>query len=91
VLDDHALALVSEPSSERVLGYPPSELLGAQAHRPAPSVGQETRVEAFAGALEQPGATVGLHFRLRHSDGPRIVLEATATNMLNDRSVVGSS
>jgi two-component system sensor histidine kinase/response regulator len=89
VLDDHAIALYQSPSSERVLGYHPSELLGAQLTDLLHPSDKKHVIEAFAGALEQPGATVGLHFRLRHSDGRWIVLEATATNMLNDRSVRG--
>ena len=38
---------------------------------------------------ERPGATVGVQFRLRHNDGRWIVLEGTATNLLDDRSVRG--
>ena len=43
VLDEHAIVQYQSPSSASVLGYSPSELVGKQAHRPAPPVGQSSR------------------------------------------------
>src|SRR5207244_8791924 len=52
VLDDHAIALYQSPSSERVLGYHPSELLGAKLTDLLHPSDKKNVIEAFAGALE---------------------------------------
>src|SRR5437016_9957444 len=80
VLDEHAIALYQSPSSERVLGYQPSKLLGAKLTDLLHPSDKTQVIEAFAALQERPAVTVGLTFRLRHSHGRWIVLEATATN-----------
>jgi two-component system sensor histidine kinase/response regulator len=89
VLDDRAIALYQSPSSERVLGYHPSKLVGAKLTDLLHPSDKKQVIETFAALLERPEETVELGFRLRHSDGRWILLEGTATNLLNDRSVRG--
>ncbi len=89
VLDEHAIALYQSPSSERVLGYPPSEVVGAKLTDLLHPSDKPRVLEAFAAAYELPGDTVALGFRLRHSDGRWVVLEGTATNLLGDPGVRG--
>jgi two-component system sensor histidine kinase/response regulator len=89
VLDDHAIALYQSPSSERVLGYHPSDLVGGKLTDLIHPSDKKRVIDLFAAAYEQPGETVGLGFRLRHNDGRWVVLEGTATNLLADRGVRG--
>ena len=89
VLDEHAIALYQSPSSERVLGYRPSELVDRELTDLIHPSDKKDTIGAFATAYERPGATVAIHFRIRHTDGRWIVLEGTATNLLDDRSVRG--
>jgi two-component system, sensor histidine kinase and response regulator len=89
VLDDNAIARYQSPSSERVLGYNASELVGTKLTDLLHPSDKKHAIEAFAAAMDRPGATIELGFRLRHSDGRWILLEGTATNLLHDRSVRG--
>jgi PAS domain S-box-containing protein len=89
VLDDHAIALYQSPSSERVLGYPASDLVGAKLTDLIHPSDKKHVIDVFVSAYERPGETVGLQFRLRHNDGRWIVLEGTATNLLADPGVRG--
>ncbi len=89
VLDEHAIALYQSPSSERVLGYPASQIEGDKLTDLLHPSDKKHVIETFAAAYERPGATVALGFRLRHSDGRWVLLEGTATNLLGDPGVRG--
>ncbi len=89
VLDDHALALYQSPSSERVLGYQPADIVGTRLTDLLHPSQKTQAIKEFAAAFERPGETVAVHFVVRHRDGRWITLEGTATNLLNDPSVRG--
>ena len=89
VLDDHAIALYQSPSSERVLGYDASDLVGGKLTDLIHPSDKKHVIDTFAAAYERPGETVAVHFRLRHSDGRWVILEGTATNLLGDPGVRG--
>ena len=92
----------SSPSSTRTpsRGTRARPRCGCSATRPTRSSGTKLSdllhpddkrpvIEAFASAYDQPGATIELHFRLRHRNGEYRHMEGTATNQLADRSVHG--
>ena len=89
VLDEHAVARYQSPSSIRVLGYQPDEILGTKLTELLHPDDKRSVIETFARVSEQPGATVELHCRLRHRNGEYRFMEGTATNQLADRNVRG--
>ena len=89
VLDEHAVARYQSPSSIRVLGYQPDEIVGTKLTELLHPDDKRTVIETFARVAEQPGATVELHCRLRHRNGEYRFMEGTATNQLADRNVRG--
>jgi PAS domain S-box-containing protein len=89
VLDENAIALYQSPSSARVLGYEPSEIVGRKLTELLHPSDKKQVIDTFTAAYESPGETVALDFRLRHSDGRWVLLEGTTTNLLADRAVRG--
>ena len=89
VLDEHAIALYQSPSSERVLGYGPADIVGTRLTNLLHPSNKKQAIDEFAAAYERPGETVSVHFVVRHRDGRWITLEGSATNLLNDPSVRG--
>ena len=89
VLDEHAVALYQSPSSERVLGYSPDEVVGTNLAALLHPSDKSRAISELAAAYERPGETVDVRFVVRHHDGRWITLEGTATNLLDDHSVRG--
>ena len=89
VLDEHAVALYQSPSSERVLGYSPDEVVGTNLAALLHPSDKSRSISELAAAYERPGETVDVRFVVRHHDGRWITLEGTATNLLDDHSVRG--
>jgi two-component system, cell cycle sensor histidine kinase and response regulator CckA len=84
VVNFEGLIRFQSPSLERVLGYPPSELLG---HSAFEFVHQEdlpkTRA-AFERALSEPSETVSLESRFRHHDGRWRLLQSSGRALPDD-------
>ncbi|HET8631517.1 MAG TPA: PAS domain S-box protein, partial [Thermomicrobiales bacterium] len=77
------------PAVERVLGYRPEELVGAEALG-AIHPDDAARVRAvWTACLAAPGGHVRVTYRARHRDGTWRVLEGTCTNLLHDPAVGG--
>lgn len=79
----------ASPSTERVLGYPLSELTGRNAfelvHRDdLPSV-----MNTFAQIINNPNESVHEEFRALHGDGSWRILEVVARNLLENEAVRG--
>ena len=75
------------PSTIRLLGYAPTELLGRsllEAVHPADRTWLEPR---FAALVEQPGGVMIARYRLRHKNGTWRWIEATYTNLLEEPAV----
>jgi PAS domain S-box-containing protein len=77
IVDENGVVLYGSPSVERVLGYPPAQLVGRRAealvhHEDLPHI-----LEAHHAALRDPGiAQRGVEFRILRSDGCWRVFEA---------------
>jgi len=90
IFDQKGFCRYVSPSLERILGYPTAEVLGRSVFDlihpdEMPVVGQ-----VFKGAIKMPRVSLGLaEYRVRHKDGFWCVLEAVATNLLDEPSVRG--
>lgn len=77
----------ASPSSERVTGYPVSELVGMNAFTLLHPDDLENVQQQFVILLEQPGHFITIEYRVRHKDGSWRWMEGTATNLLHDPTV----
>jgi diguanylate cyclase (GGDEF)-like protein/PAS domain S-box-containing protein len=85
VLDETGAVKYVSPSSERLLGYPPDELVG-QLLGSLADVDLERLQRALA---EHPGTPCAVEGSLRHRDGHALAFEGTVTNLLDDPVVHG--
>jgi PAS domain S-box-containing protein len=77
IVDEGGVVLYGSPSVERVLGYPPDDLVGKKAVDLVHPEDQARVLEAHVAALGDPWkAQRGVEFRFRHRDGSWRVLEA---------------
>ena len=78
------------PAIERVLGYPPGDLIGADPFTLVhPNDAARVR-RLFADVVAMPGGGhASTEFRARHRDGSWRWLEAVGTNLLDDPGVAG--
>jgi PAS domain S-box-containing protein len=87
--DDQARFRYASPSYERLLGYPPAELIGTWAPDKIPLDEQAKAIEAIGAVLNAGKGTV--RFRYRHKDGSYRWIESTGTVILDaDGTVLGS-
>ncbi len=90
ILDEKGFCRYVSPSQERILGYPTAEVLGRSVFDlihpdELPMVDQ-----VFKGVIQMPRVGLGLaEYRVRHKDGFWCILEAVATNLLDEPSVRG--
>ncbi|HTD51200.1 MAG TPA: response regulator [Acidimicrobiia bacterium] len=89
VVDDHAVASYQSPSSLRVLGYEPEQVVGSVLTELLHPNDKSPVVKTFADLYDRPEATVDLTFRLRHRNGTWITMEGTVRNLLFDKTVGG--
>jgi PAS domain S-box-containing protein len=78
-------------STLRVLGRPPSDLVGRHAFELMHPDDLERCRRLFQNALEHPGVTVRAEFRYLHQDGSWRHMEADGVNRLDDPAVGGIS
>ncbi|MEO8972073.1 MAG: PAS domain S-box protein [Ktedonobacteraceae bacterium] len=80
--------LYASPSTQRVLGYLPEELLGRRAFGELvhPEDIAQTQ-HAFAALLQEPGKSLNCEFRLRHKDGTWRWIEGSGLNLQDDPHV----
>ena len=77
IVDESGVVLYGSPSVERVLGYPPEELVGRKAMELVHQDDWSRVLEACQAALHDPLATQrGVEFRIRRKDGCWRVFEA---------------
>jgi PAS domain S-box-containing protein len=89
VIDPHGVNQYQSPSSERVLGYAPGEMLGSSTfERIHPDDAAPCR-DAIGWVLQNPGKTRSVEFRYRHKDGRWLVVEALARTLLPDSPAGG--
>jgi PAS domain S-box-containing protein len=77
------------PSTLRILGFTPRELIGHNAFEFIHPDDIPAVQEAFGRAIANPGLTVSPEFRFRHANGSWIYLEAIGNNLLSDPEVNG--
>ncbi|MBM3158075.1 MAG: PAS domain S-box protein, partial [Chloroflexi bacterium] len=85
---DGAIAYGS-PSIERMLGYKPMELIGTDGFGFAHPDDMPGVMNDFAEITKGPGATVHTELRIRHKDGSWRIVEAVATNLLENQAISG--
>ncbi|HLH22811.1 MAG TPA: PAS domain S-box protein [Acidobacteriaceae bacterium] len=84
LLDTAGIVLYLSPSTSRVLGYLPEELVGRSAFELIHPEDYELATRAFAELLQRPGQIVIRHVRARHKDGSWRWLESASTNLLHE-------
>ena len=78
------------PSSERVLGYDPDELVGRDAFELVHPDDRTTTREAFEELVaDDCGAQARIEYRARHVDGSWRTFEAVGVNLIDDPTVEG--
>ena len=83
---DGVISYVS-PSTSRLLGYAPSDLLGRSLLDAVHPDDQTWLQPRFEDLVEQPGAVMTARYRIRHKSGAWRWIEATYTNLLEEPAV----
>ena len=89
VLEADATVRYASPSAERVLGFPPDELVGRSAFELVHTDDAPALAEIFRLGSGAPGATRTTTYRALHRDGSWRLTEAVGLNMLADPAVRG--
>jgi diguanylate cyclase (GGDEF)-like protein/PAS domain S-box-containing protein len=90
ILDEKGFCRYVSPSLERILGYPTAEVLGRSVFDLIHPDELPMAAQVFQGVIEMPRVGMGLaEYRVQHKDGFWCVLEAVATNLLEEPSVRG--
>ncbi|HSB78828.1 MAG TPA: PAS domain S-box protein [Candidatus Methylomirabilis sp.] len=77
----------ASPSTTRMLGYPPEELVGRSAFEIIHPDDRERAMARTVESLRNPGAIIRAEVRIRHRDGSWRWIEAVVSNLLADPSV----
>ncbi len=88
-LDRKGAVTYASPSSAKVLGFEPEELLGPLTGEHIHPDDLDDLRRDIARTAQTPGASTELLFRVRQPTGPWVWLEALATNLLDDPAVEG--
>lgn len=89
ILEPDGLMQYSSPSHERLLGYPPSYLMGKNAFDFIHPEDVNSALDVFTQAMQDTSHTLCVEYRFRHQDGSWCYLESKVTNLINDPSVRG--
>ena len=90
ILDEKGFCRYVSPSQERILGYPTAEVLGRSVFELIHPDEMPMVDQVFQGIIQMPSVGLGLaEYRVRHKDGFWCILEAVATNLLDEPSVRG--
>jgi diguanylate cyclase (GGDEF)-like protein/PAS domain S-box-containing protein len=87
LLDTNGMLLYVSPSTTRLLGYTPDELVGRSAFELIHSEDAESIAHALAALVQEPSKGPKAEFRARHQDGTFRWFEGIGTNLLADPSV----
>jgi PAS domain S-box-containing protein len=88
VLDADGRVVEASPSTDRLLGRPAAPLVGERAFEFVHPEDQAVVIRAFMQTAARPGTAAPLRFRVVGAAGERVV-EAVATNLLDDPAVEG--
>ncbi len=89
ILDEGLVIRFVSPSSERMTGYRPEDLVGRAALDLIHPEDAQQAMEAVARASLGPGTAVNAVIRLRHRDGSWITTEVVGSNQLSDPATAG--
>jgi two-component system cell cycle sensor histidine kinase/response regulator CckA len=89
VLGVDGMIQYESPSTERILGFTPEQLVGHNAFEFVHPEDIPAVRAAFMAAISEPGLTVSPEFRFRHADGSWVFLEAIGNNLLADPEING--
>jgi PAS domain S-box-containing protein len=81
------IILYASPSTTRILGYAPGELIGRHALEPLHPDDLPRMAELLAQLVQSPGRSSTAPCRYRHKDGSWRWIEGTGTNLLDEPSV----
>jgi diguanylate cyclase (GGDEF)-like protein/PAS domain S-box-containing protein len=87
LMDADGVCVYGAPSTERILGYKPEELIGVNAFDLIHPDDIQDAGQAMASLLTQPSGTQASSNRFRLKDGSWHWFEGTATNLLHDPAV----
>lgn len=87
LVTEHADIIYTGPSTQRLLGWKPEELIGKNAFELIHPDDHTGTLEALKKLLEKPNASVRAEYRLRTKTGSWIWMEGTGTNLIHDESV----
>ena len=79
--------LYGSPSTVQILGYPLQEFVGRNAFELIHLEDQAQVTERLTASLQQPGAHISVHARVRHRNGKWRWLEGIFTNLLDEPSI----
>jgi len=89
VLNDDGTMRYVSPSSEKLLGYRPDELVGRTPLEFIHADDRKKVVDTWTKELQNPGRTTYVEYRIRHKNGSWRTLEAISTNLFHEPSVTG--
>ncbi|MEJ7818339.1 MAG: EAL domain-containing protein, partial [Thermoleophilaceae bacterium] len=89
ILDADGARRYISPAVEQILGFSPTELLGASAFAIIHPEDHGRVQRLFADILARPGASARAELRMSHRDGSWRWLDVIGTNLLHDRDVGG--
>ncbi len=89
ILDGAGNILYESPAYERVLGRAPAQRIGRSAFDFLHPDDLGNVKAALEELVREPGKTLTVEHRARHTDGSWRILEATATNLLENAAVKG--
>jgi len=87
--DSNGVTLYESPAAARILGYPPSSLIGKTPFETVHPKDVARAREAFDALLKGEVAVAPVVLRFRHADGSWIHLEALGNNLLDHPGVRG--
>ena len=89
LLDKKGIMIYATPSLERVMGYPPEQLIGRSIFDYVHPEDLDAVRGRFAALVQRPGITMGGAYRFRRRDGSWRYMEGVSNNMLEDPAVSG--
>jgi PAS domain S-box-containing protein len=89
VLDADGTYKYQSPSSKRVLGYEPEEMVGDNAFDYVHPDDRDDIVERFGEAVSDPEMTPVVEYRLRHENGSWRWMESVGNNQLDNPAIEG--
>jgi two-component system cell cycle sensor histidine kinase/response regulator CckA len=89
IMSADGITRFTSPSSERVLGYRPEELLGTSPFERLHPDDVERLLTVFKEGVAQPGSLRRVEYRYRHKSGRWLWIESVAQNLLHEDEIRG--